>query len=289
MQTACTITGYSNGGEYDTAVIVTAENAAGQGPASEILAGPQVDLQGLFRSPWISVPGAPAAPVVSTVYIDGIEISWGAPADDGGGPIVGYRVTARNGIDPDVTCEAWWDETSCVLLTTNGLVDGAAYDIDVVALQLEGAPAVEYQSAPATIPAVPVFLTGSPAPIETPDPFSGIRIPDAILDFTMTSTDGGTTDVSIAGYIAVPQGRVEISAAVPADVTVDLMGGIVAGDIWLDPAGVPANMVVEFDNPIAQKTVRIRSVSSGRYIAVSDAIVQINKSGSIAINSWLVQ
>jgi hypothetical protein len=35
--------------------------------------------------------------------------------------------------------------------------------------------------------------------------------------------------------------------------------------------------------------MKIRSVTSGKHISVSEAIVQVNKSGSIAINSWFSQ
>jgi prepilin-type N-terminal cleavage/methylation domain-containing protein len=120
-----------------------------------------------------------------------------------------------------------------------------------------------------------------------PPVFPGIRVPDAILEFTTTGSDN--TSITIIGYIAVPQGRVEIGAADPSSTSISMLGGFVAGDMWLDPAGVPSNLVVEFDNPIAQKTVRLNSTVTGRYNAMSQAIVQVNKSGSIAINSWLVQ
>ncbi len=46
---------------------------------------------------------------------------------------------------------------------------------------------------------------------------------------------------------------------------------------------------VRLDNPIAQKRVRLRSVADAGYRATSDAVVQINRSGSIAINSWIIQ
>ena len=42
-------------------------------------------------------------------------------------------------------------------------------------------------------------------------------------------------------------------------------------------------------NPISQKRVKIESTVTGAYDAKSVAIVQLNRSGSIAVNSWFVQ
>ena len=69
--------------------------------------------------------------------------------------------------------------------------------------------------------------------------------------------------VTIAGYVAVPQGHVRIDAANPANKTVRMYGGLVAGQIRLGTH--PATLQVTFDNPIAQKTVRLRSTASGGY------------------------
>ncbi len=292
VQTSCTITEISHPWMQYPTVVVTATNALGTSDPSTPTDGPRVDILGGYPHSWspaMNEPDAPQNATLSDVYSDGFGVSWDPPADDGGGPVVGYRVTAYNGVDPDVTCEAWWDETSCVLRSSDGLIDGNAYAIDVVALQQEGPTPDEYESAPATIAMLPLIVNpaADPAPVQTPAPSSSIRIPDPILGLT-TST-AANTEVSIAGYISVPQGRVEIGAAVPASTDVSLIGGLVAGDIWLDPAGSPGTLEIYLDNPVAQKRVRIQSTTSGNYAAQSDAIVQVNRSGSIAINSWVVQ
>ena len=91
--------------------------------------------------------------------------------------------------------------------------------------------------------------------------------------------------LEVAEAHVVPQGRIELGAVDTAATEVWLGGGVVTGDLWVDPAGVPDSLAVFLDNPIAQKRVRIRSVTSGDHISVSEAIVQVNRSGSIAINS----
>ena len=66
-----------------------------------------------------------------------------------------------------------------------------------------------------------------------------------------------------------------------------LASGLVAGQIRLGTQ--PASLQVIFDNPIAQKTVRIRSTASYKFTAVADAVVKVNRSGSVAVNSLVVQ
>ena len=69
-----------------------------------------------------------------------------------------------------------------------------------------------------------------------------------------------------------------------------MIGGVVAGDIWLDPAGEPGDMKVLLDNPTSQKIVKIETtLQNSPYDAKSTAIVQVNKSGSLAVNAWFVQ
>ena len=92
----------------------------------------------------------------------------------------------------------------------------------------------------------------------------------------------------IAGYVAVPQGRVVFGAADPGATEVTLTGGLLAGEFSIDPAGAPT-LDIRFANPTSQKLIRITSIADLRYTATSTAIVQVNESGSIAINSWVVQ
>ena len=199
-----------------------------------------------------------------------------------------------------VSCEAWWDETSCVLAVADGLTPGASYDVVVEAvIELDG---LEYFGTPAQIdfdttdnalppPNVepdPVIVTLGSAiqPLET-TAVATPRVPDAILDFS--TVGAGTVTVDVAGYVSVPQGHVQLDAAVPAGKSVAMTGGLVAGTVRADSGVLPDSLSVIFDNPTAQKRVKIRSVSTDDYRAVSETVVQINRSGSVGINSWIVQ
>lgn len=226
-------------------------------------------------SPVIALPSAPTD-VATTAYADGWEIGWTPSADGGGATITSYTVTATPPSGPAATCTSWWDETSCVLPLAD-LTDGQTYDVDVVATTMFG-------DSPAGSPAVdPVqFVVGTdPAPVQVAATAT-IRDPDAIIDIRLTSS--APVSVVTAGYVAVPQGHVALDAGpTPAGASVRLMGGLVAGLVHLGTP--PAVLDVEYDNPIAQKTMRIVS-SADRASAV--AIVQVNESGSFAVNSLAV-
>ncbi len=293
VQTSCIIKGIEHSSGQHPTVVVTATNALGTSDPSAPVDGQRVDLVGGTQSPIMWPPDAPLNPTITDVYLDGIRVDWDPPADDNGGPVTGYRVTATPTVPgpPIVSCEAWWDETDCILRASDGLVgDGTvAYVIDVVALQHEEPPAADYPSAPAVIAALPIIFDpgADPAPFQVPVVIAGIRVPDPILQFT---TSGSTsTDISIEGYVAVPQGRIEIDVVDPVSTEVSMLGGIVAGQMTIGPSVDPGRLDIRLDNPVAQKRVRIISTTSGAHRAVSDAVVQVNRSGSIAINSWVVQ
>ena len=70
-----------------------------------------------------------------------------------------------------------------------------------------------------------------------------------------------------------------------------MTGGIVAAEVFVDPdpGRIPSDLAITFDNPVAQKRIRLISTHSGKATATSEAIVQLNRSGSLAVNSWIVQ
>jgi hypothetical protein len=200
---------------------------------------------------------------------------------------------------PDIACEARFDETSCVLA-----VDLAefGYDVEVFTLGehgLSSTPVDLNVSEPLEF-AIGSFSVPGPTPAPPRMPrVAGPVIVTPIVDFSTTT--GTKLDVKIGGYVSVPQGRVVISAFDPSNVTVLMSGGVLAGTFDLDdPSGIPSGtppwagssgsgLEVLFDNPIAQKRVRIISRVTGDAEASSDAIIQVNRSGSLAINSWVVQ
>ncbi len=306
IQTSCTIDGITNqsaASGLTPSVWVTATNAAGTSGAvleADWVDGDRLDLGGNDQVDGANTPDAPGS-TTAVAHPDGMLVSWDVP-DDGGSPITGYRVTVTANIDATTsTCNAQWNETSCVVpypaaidvptlfgapdlaaaLTdpTNGLV------LDVVALQSEGSPATEFVGAPAFVDAGDVTLDTDPAPDLTPAPLpDGER--EAILDFSVEHS--ANVDITIAGYVSVPAGRVELSSASPSTSSVTMSLGLLAGAVDIDPAGAPT-LNVYFDNPIGQKRILIESTASGAFEATSRAVVQVNASGSIAINSWSVQ
>jgi hypothetical protein len=123
-----------------------------------------------------------------------------------------------------------------------------------------------------------------------------------IIDISYTGA--GASTVFVPGYIAVPQGTVNISlgAGSQANKIVHLVGGLLAAQVTqsaVNPADLtamatpvlPAEPQLEIGlvNRVVQKTFKIVSQTSPTVHPhmVSVAIVQINDYGEIAINSWV--
>ncbi len=121
----------------------------------------------LTVTPGPTVPGAPAAPTASPG--DGsVELSWSAPADDGGSPVTGYTVTAS---PSGATCTTTAPVTSC---TIDGLTNGEAQTFAVVATNAVGDGPASPASAPVTpTAAVATTTTAPPSPAAAPISFAG--------------------------------------------------------------------------------------------------------------------
>ena len=137
--TTCTVTGLTNGTSYT--FTVTASSAAGSGPES----APSAPVTPR------TIPGSPAA-VAATPGDARAIITWSVPADDGGSPITGYRVTT---IPTSDGCTV--TTTTCIL---DGLTNGREYVVSVVAVNEAG------NSAPATVTVTPrgkagIVITGT--------------------------------------------------------------------------------------------------------------------------------
>jgi hypothetical protein len=165
---ACTVTGLTNGTGYT--FTVTAVNADGPGVASA-------------PTPTVTpaaVPGPPTA--VTAVASNGTAtVSWVAPADDGGSPILSYSATAH-GDGGNQTCTdvlAPLTDT-CVV---SGLTDGTSYTFTVTATNLAGTG----PPSAASNPVVPSTLPGAPQAVAaTPGDAS------ATVTWTPPAGDGGT-------------------------------------------------------------------------------------------------
>jgi hypothetical protein len=110
-----------------------------------------------------------------------------------------------------------------------------------------------------------------------------------IIDINFTTTS--TSTLFIPGYVSVPQGRINITAATGAGVgkSVDLVGGVLAATFsqtLVQPASLHLGMI----NRIVQKTFKlVGTTTAGRPSVTSVAIVQINDYGEFAINSWVTE
>lgn len=170
-------------GTLATSGVVT--GVTGAGP-NKLLYAPSDGQFGLGNGP--SAPQAPTG--AATKAGDGsADVSWKAPADDGGFAVTGYTVTDQSGA---TVCQT--SELSC---TASGLNNGSRYKFKVTATNQIGTSAPSQYSNQ-------VMLTGKPA---SPTKVMGLRasggrvvvswrVPanggSAITGYTVTSSDGKT-------------------------------------------------------------------------------------------------
>lgn len=131
---------------------------------------------------------------------------------------------------------------------------------------------------------VPFAGGGSPVPV-APLPSFEPWTPEPIID--IRAGGAGATHVHIAGYVAVPMGRIAIdNPSGDASDLVALVGGVVAGTIDVVDSG-DVDSVVGFRNDVVlQRKLQIVSRAG---TATSTAVVQINEDGAgFAINSWVL-
>ena len=133
----CSATGLTNGTTYYFRV--AAANAAGVGDWSAA-------SDGVTPS---TVPGAPTS-VTGTAGAQVVNVSWIAPADDGGANITGYVVEVATSLTgpfaPAAGCPTSSVATACV---ATGLTNGTAYHFRVAAVNARGSGSFSSVSAAA--------------------------------------------------------------------------------------------------------------------------------------------
>ena len=108
-----------------------------------------------------------------------------------------------------------------------------------------------------------------------------------IIDINLTNS--ATVNVSIPGYISVPQGAVSINTAtgMTAGKKISLGGGVLTGTIGVSP-DKPASLQIGLLNSVVQKTFKVVSQTLNTSPRVTaTALIQVNQTGGYAINSWV--
>jgi titin len=180
------LTGLTNGTQYT--LKVAANSSGGAGPySSSVTATPR------------TVPGAPQS-LSATVQDGGFDITWAAPASNGGSDLLQYHLTATSG------GTTYFDKTldaSILSEQISGLDNGVAYTISVSAINAAGEGAAATNSGtPIGPPSAPLNLALTPgttnfvATWDAPSSTGG----SAITSYTVTvvDPDGVTTLLTTA-------------------------------------------------------------------------------------------
>lgn len=117
----------------------------------------------------------------------------------------------------------------------------------------------------------------------------GLSTTTPVVDLNL-SAGGATLAFEVAGYVAVPQGRVDLESATGAGTGSKVVfgGGLLAATMTVSgPA--PGQFVVALLNPVVQRTFRITATTvSGLPKVTSDALVFVNENGNAAVKVWTV-
>ena len=165
---SCTIVGLTNGSQYTLTVAAT--NSGGTSPESNSKTATPA-----------TVPAAPAAPQV-TVSGSDLNVTWTAPASDGGAAVTGYTATARSGATVGDTCTS--STIGCILTVPDG-----NWAVEVVATNPVGAG--------------PASPASAPVPVDTKGPavsWSAAQAWAPVLTGTSTLRWAGTDVSGVASY-----------------------------------------------------------------------------------------
>ncbi|MCL2525812.1 MAG: fibronectin type III domain-containing protein [Coriobacteriia bacterium] len=260
-----TFTGLTNGSSYDLAV--RAVNAQGPSAAAPISATP-LSVPSMVQN-FVAQPDPPTS----------FDLSWAAPASDGGSAITGYVISWSD--DGGSTWSAPVNlDASTTSYTATGLTDGVDYTFQISATNALGSSPVAQSSATdATAPGAVQALTATPADSsvaltwQTPADDGGSPIlyydisTDGGLSWTATTTatnytatgltNGTSYDLSVRAENAVEAGLISTVTTTPATVPSRVMSAIWwDSDYTLTPHWTPP---ADGGSPILYYTVDVKT------------------------------
>jgi len=201
-------------------------------------------------------PGSPAG-VSATADIRSADVTWLAPADDGGSPITGYTVTASPGGATATTSGA-------LTATVAGLSNGTTYTFTVVAANAHGSGGASAPSDPVTTPDVPgapasvSALPGNAAAVVSWDPPAqdGGR---PITQYVVTASPSGA-ERTTSGTSILFSGLADLT---PHTFTVVAQSAVGPGPAATSPAATPAPGTLATGVLVDSRTCGVRFASGG--------------------------
>ena len=124
--TAVDITGLINGREYKVRVFAT--NSIGDGPAVEVTGTPS------------TVPLSATTGLLASTCDQSLRLSWRPPTNDGGSPIISYRVQWKTASDTDYdeNTRQMIHNSATPFFTLSGLTNGTAYTVRILPANING-------------------------------------------------------------------------------------------------------------------------------------------------------
>ena len=186
-----TITGLTNGDEYDVRVIAT--NVNGSSDPSAVVSGIPAII--ITPPPTLQPPGPPTS-VVVTAGNEELLVTWAAPSNNGGATVTSYVVqwTESGG--------SFTDEATVTGLqhTITGLTNDTVYDVRVIAVNSEGRGTPS--AAESESPTADVVPSISAATV----PEANVTESGATVTVSIANSDGTSLDVYVRYRTTTPEG-----------------------------------------------------------------------------------
>ena len=199
------------------------------------------------------------------------------PAGAGGGPSVTFN---KRLVAPTETGVLSTEGIS--IMSVNGVLSGTTIG-DLIQPEIFVPRPIE-STTPPDYASGNTFKPSTLVPSVAPAPPTA-----AIVDINLSGTSPTTVDID--GYIATPQGTVNVTVAPGATAGKDvrLLGGVLAAIINVS-VDRPEAFAMGLINQVVQKTFKIVSKTDSGFPVVSAiAIVKVNDTGDYAIGSYVVQ